>query len=363
MKFYLQQIITPDYREGLFQELAKFNSLERFVCSGEIGYDPSQRSHEVCRAYVQPVKNRFFLQHRVCWQQGLVQPLLEAERVILNFNVRTLSNWKIAASRHKRGKKTLLWGHVSGRLPQHLTRCLYVAFLSKCDGFITYTDSDKQLLQSAFPNLPAWTAPNACLSEDESVPAQGVSPDDATDVLYVGRLKAEKKPLLLAKAFKAAVEQGQLDEAVRLVYVGSGSEADAIQAYARAHGFEGRLRMHGHVADVEQLRQLYGRSFVAVSPGYASLSVTQALAFGTWMLLARDEPHSPEIEAVKPGWNGDFFPSDNPPALANALRQAWEARESHFLKRDKISSETRRRYSFESMARAFHQALAECYNQ
>lgn len=360
MAFFLQQIIATDYRAGLFKQLADHNSVARFVYSGRVGFDAAQCTHDVCKPYIQPVKNHYYLKRHICWQRGIVVPLVQAKQVILNFNVRTLSNWKILSARHRAGKKTILWGHASGTLPASISRPAYALHLSKANGFITYTKSQQKVLEESFPNLPTWAAPNACMRGADSYPDPEADQTVLTDVLYVGRLKGNKKPLLLAKAFRSALAANLLPDTTRLVYVGSGNEAEKIQNYARKHGFKNRLVMHGHVSDVNALREIYGKSFVAVSPGYASLSVTQALAFGNWLLIADNEPHSPEIEAVEPGFNGQFFAADDPDALAAAIQEAWQNRAEHFDCRPDISTKTRQNYSFEAMAKAFVNALEYC---
>ena len=91
---------------------------------------------------------------------------------------------------------------------------------------------------------------------------------------------------------------------------------------------------------------------MSVSPGYVGLSLTQSLWFGVPALIARDEPHAPEIEAAKPGMNAVFFDSDEPEALGKALVDAFERRDLWLERAPAIAEACVRRYSLESMVDA-----------
>ena len=179
--------------------------------------------------------------------------------------------------------------------------------------------------------------------------------ESATDVVFVGRLNPTKKPLLLVDAFIRAAPH--LPSDVRLVFVGDGSQRDLLEHRANDAEVRDRVVFMGHISDVEELRAVYGRAIVSVSPGYVGLSLIQSLGYGIPMLIARDEPHSPEIEALVEGENGELFESDSADALATAIIQMAAERELWLSRRAMIAELVRTTYTVEHMVATFAEAV------
>jgi glycosyltransferase involved in cell wall biosynthesis len=193
-------------------------------------------------------------------------------------------------------------------------------------------------------------APNGIYRAATMVPAEG----DPTHFLYVGRLIQAKKPFLLLDAFLAVLDE--LEPDVRLVFVGDGPLADELRQ--RSVGAGERVCFEGHVSDVERLRDLYANAISSVSPGYVGLSITQSLGFGVPMIVARDEPHSPEIEAAVEGMTAMIVPSNDPRALGCAMLEMAGRRFDWLDRRPRISDWARQRYSVEEMSRRLASVLS-----
>jgi acetyltransferase-like isoleucine patch superfamily enzyme len=192
------------------------------------------------------------------------------------------------------------------------------------------------------PNARIIAAPNALYSRDLMGAGSNGNP---TNFIYVGRLVKEKKPDLLIRAFARAGDR--LGKTCRLLIVGDGPERPRLEELARDLG--DRVEFKGHVAGWEQLRGFYATSIAGVSPGYAGLSLTQSYSFGVPMIIARDEPHAPEIEAANEA-NNAFFASDDVDDLADTLTQFWKQRKEWASRGEAIASDCAERYSAEVMA-------------
>jgi hypothetical protein len=68
------------------------------------------------------------------------------------------------------------------------------------------------------------------------------------------------------------------------------------------------------------------------------------------MILARDEPHSPELEAACEGENAVIVRSDSSDDLATALVQTARARGEWAARRTEIAESCAARYSVDVMA-------------
>ena len=135
----------------------------------------------------------------------------------------------------------------------------------------------------------------------------------------------------------------------RLIFVGEGPSSALLRSDAERLA-PGRVVFEGHVADPDRLSQLYAGALASVSPGPVGLSLTHSLGYGVPMIVARSEPHGPEVEAAVEGENAIFFEPETPEALEAALLEAARDVEAWVSKRALISEYCRHRYSAEAMA-------------
>ncbi|MFW7413860.1 glycosyltransferase [Demequina sp. SO4-18] len=219
------------------------------------------------------------------------------------------------------------------------------------DGVVCYTWGDKDIVAREDPRTPVWVAANGLYPAN----LLGYSSESVRDsFLYVGRLVREKKPALLISAFAQLVE---LSPQARLVIAGTGPERDHLVRLADQLGVSDRVSFLGHVADFERLRTLYSKAIAAVSPGYVGLSLTQSLGFGVPMIVADREPHAPEYELFDEN-TGASFESDSAAELCDTMQKflkevhIWEGR------REMLVSLVAERYSADSMATGFVEAIA-----
>ena len=353
-KVHLQQSIIPDYRMGLFLLLREQwgGGFEVFASDADFGGSPI--STEKAWDNFERVENVYLVGGRFLWQWGCFRHLLAADVAILNGNMRMLSNNVILVTRKLLGRRTILWGHAEGQ--SGLAGAMRGLYLRFCDGFIAYTESQAEMMRVRYPWLKVWVAANSCVSAADCVPVD-TSTGDLNTILYVGRLVSQKKVRLLLEGFIRAREQRLFPVEVRLVFVGDGTELEYLRSRAIEAGVSDYVDFAGHVSDVQQLREYYRSAICSVSPGYVGLSATQSFSFGVSMLIARDEFHSPEIEACREGFNAEFFASDDVVDLADSLSRLWCERQSWLKRRQEISEWTKRHYSFEVMRDAFVMAI------
>jgi glycosyltransferase involved in cell wall biosynthesis len=200
------------------------------------------------------------------------------------------------------------------------------------------------------PDKPVWVAPNALYSRRSIGPA-GDSGAVRNDVLYVGRFEPAKKVALLIEGF--SIFARKFPDA-RLVLVGDGSQLDALRTARARMDDPNSVLFAGWIDHVSDLSNWYATAFCTVSPGFAGLGLTQSLGFGIPMVIADDEPHSPEIELAV-GERTNWFVRDSPESLAMAIEEFWNSRDS--IPRSDFSDVVRETYSAEAMADGLLAAL------
>ncbi|MGE0059504.1 MAG: glycosyltransferase [Dehalococcoidia bacterium] len=293
-----------------------------------------------------PVRNHFLLGRRLLWQQGHWKGLLAADTALIEYNPRILSNWVLLALRKAMGKRNAVWGHAWPRAGKGSRTFLIRAWMAKLtDSIVVYTESQKRELAEALPDKPIIAAPNALYRAEQMETARSDTP--AINFIYVGRLVEAKKPDLMVEAFRLALPNLPLES--KLVIVGDGPMRPKLEEQARPLG--SRVEFKGHVSEPGMLKDLYSKALASLSPGYVGLSVTQSFSFGVPMIIARDEPHAPELEAARQDENCLIFKEDDAAALAEAMVSMWRNRALWDERRDSITEDCRRRYSVEAMAR------------
>lgn len=353
-RIVIQQTIIPDYRLGVFGLLRDRLGDTFDVYAGEADFGGSPKSSPSAWNYYTKVQNRYVLGSRLLWQSGVIRRLIVADVTILSGNLRILSNIPVLILRRILGRRTLIWGHASGKSKTAKLIRRYVNRLA--NGIIAYTRSDCEMILKDSPSSQVWVASNSCVFAKDCTPVP-ISSELPDSFIYVGRLVEAKKVRVLLGGFSRAVSTGLIPQTAKLTIVGDGpTKGDLVECVSKA-GLSEQVCFTGHVSSVEHLREFYASAIASVSPGYVGLSATQSFSFGVPMLISKDEHHSPEIEACQEGFNAIFFQTDNLSDMANTLKALWHQRSEWAEKRADIAAWTKQNYSFEAMSRAFISAV------
>lgn len=355
-KLVIVQEAAVDYRKGFFEQLIRELGSDFHLLAGRDGFTPAIVANIDLGPSMTTVSNRFFAKRKLLFQHGVIGPCVKAEIVVLELNPRILSGWIVLLTRKFLGKRSILWGHAWPRAGKNSrTDWLRGWMRSLAQGIIVYTQTEATELSQKMPGMTIIAAHNALYAKAKMAPL--CSAQTPTNFIYVGRLIPGKKPQLLLDAFSIAVKS--LPDACNLIFVGSGPLRESLIQRTADLGLSDRVEFPGHIADIGRLKELYGRSIASVSPGYVGLSLIQSLSFGVPMIIAADEPHSPEIEAAREDRNTRAFVANSAEALAQELVHFSNNADQWYKRREAISQECRDHYSVEAMVAAFLAATGE----
>lgn len=360
MSVALVQTVAPDYRIPVFRRMNDVLGGDFRLYAGDRYFDPTVQTDPSAEGLRIPVRNRFLLGRRLLVQTGHLREVYAAGTAVLELNPRILSNWLLLAARRVRGRRSLVWGHAWPRAGRS-SRSDRIRQLmrSLATGVIVYSESEASALRPTLRTGRVFAAPNALYGVDYDPPTD-LRSVHTPSFLFVGRLVPEKRPQLLMQAFLQA--RPSLPERSTLYMVGDGPERAAlVETAQRTLGPHEHsvVQFLGHSTDQALLSDLYGRSVASVSPGYVGLSLIQSLYHGVPMIIARDEPHSPEIEAATDGFNAVFFDGGSASALASRLVEFARDAEAWSSRRAAIAKDCRRRYSVDAMAQRMCEAVSE----
>lgn len=342
------QTTTPDYRAGFFKMLRATLNENFKLYRGSRYFEKSIVTDSRIEGI--DIKNHFLLNRKFLFQTGIWHLLFKDVVIVLEMNPRIISNWIFLFVRRISNKKTVLWGHAWPRKGKNSkTDILRNCMRNFASSIVVYTKQQQKELSSHMPKKTVYAAPNALIYQKDMYAQKNKKP--GTNLIYVGRLSKNKKPFFLVKSFKKCLDI--IPENTCLLLVGEGEESVRISNYIKEHGIEKRVIQKGHINDYDILKSLYESSIFSVSPGYVGLSITQSFGFGVPMLISKNEPHSPEIEAAIDGQNALFYTTDDDIHFRESVKKIYN-NPSHWIdKRSEIASHCRENYSIETMAATF----------
>lgn len=349
-KVILVQAGLPSYRQDLIDLLADSLGPGFLLVVGAGSFSTDTETQVAVPGQTHRVTNRYFMGNRILWQHLPFRWLLSVDQVILELNPRIASNWLVALVRRSRGKPVILWGHAwssSGRYSwtepvRNFQRRLATTLL-------LYTNRERSELALRMPNKRIIVAPNALYRAQDMRPAKG----HPSVFIYSGRLVSRKKPGLLLAAFIDAVQD--LEPDIGLVFIGDGPLRPSLESEAKAAS--GRVHFRGAISRHDVLAYEYADAIASVSPGYVGLSLIQSIGFGVPMIIAQEEPHSPEIEAAREGFNTQYVTANSVEALRQGLIDVAAGRHEWFHRREVISAHARVNYSVDLMVLGFLDAV------
>ena len=341
------QLALPEYRQELLNVLDEGASKIRFLCGDQQFYEfVSQGVQSPLVEETGP--NVFLLGRKFVWQRNVLWRTLRARMVVVDLNPRILSSWVILFLRKGLHRSTAGWGHAFARSgPDARSNVVRRVMQRLCSTLVTYTDSERDALAKLLPRQRILVAPNAIYRKEFMQYEPAV---ERIDVVLIGRLVPEKKPMLGVKGFESVLPW--LPARTRLHVIGDGPLLQEIHAYVESAGLEGRVVVHGAIFDWKTLREIFSNCYCMIAPGYVGLNVTQALGFGVPVVYAREEPHAPEIEALNQE-NSRAFDSNQASDLGYKMLEVLELQLAGEMDAEEISSYARSNYSSEAMSQAF----------
>lgn len=348
-EYVLVQAALPHYRAAFVRCLRNLLDHSLVILAG-----PEHFAQTVTTVYsmfegVEPVRNRFLFGRRALLQLGVIARASRASVAVLELNPRIINTWLVLIIRRTLRRRTVLWGHAAGRDGRRLAvRRLQERLAS---ALIVYTETEREELEQLQRGVPVYAAPNAAYSLDE-LPAVGIG---GNNLIYVGRLVAEKKCQLMIEGYTRAIaSEPSIGD---LLIVGSGPLRPELERLVARLGVSDRVHLLGEITAVDDLAALYADCFLALSPGYVGLAATQAALLGVPMLVADAEPHAPEVTLLTAGENAYFFAADDPTSFAS-LVVALAAQIPHLAgRRPEIAAQARAQFTAEQMARGFADAM------
>lgn len=316
----IQQVV-PQYRVPFFEALARVPGIRLEVWASygaAFGSLESVGPSTVFHAEHAPFRwlGPFYVQPRA--MEAATQG--ECDVFVADWNSRYLSLTRVLKAARRAGRATLLWGHGFGKTIPALGDWLRDHAVRASDGVVFYGPTSRDLYaRRGFAPEKLFMAPNSIdqsairaakahwQGDPDRLPAfrreRGLGDDPV--MVFLSRLEADKRPDLLIRALPEIRSKAP---GARVVYIGKGSQRDALETLARELGVAEAVTFAGAIFDEMQIAPWCLSSKLLVHPGGIGLTIFHAFGYGLPVITSDGmRAHGPEFEVHQPGTNGLLF--------------------------------------------------------
>lgn len=273
------------------------------------------------------------------WQNGIGRLMRDSryDTYLMLGEPMVLSTWWCLIQRRlfKRNKRVYLWSHGWYGREGIFKKWLKRAFFGMADHVFTYGEyAREQAIRQGFDGSKITPIHNSLDHATQVKLRMALKPsdvyrkhfgNDATTLIFIGRLTAVKRLDMLLYAMKLLEQNGEI---FNLILIGDGAKRLDLEGKASVLGFSNRVWFYGRCYDDTQNAQLIYDADLCVAPGNVGLTAMHTMVFGTPVLTHDDFPwQMPEFEAIRPGKTGDFFKRDDVTDLAAKISR-WTKRKT-----------------------------------
>jgi glycosyltransferase involved in cell wall biosynthesis len=294
-------------------------------------HDPTTTAPELVARWT--VVHNVWLSNKVLWQPAVVRMALSRrfDCIVLLGNANYLSSWLAAILARLTAKRVLMWTHGFLRREPPLKSALRLAFYRLAHGLLLYGNRARTILgEQGFDPASLYVVYNS-LDHDRQIELRKTLTDATRSatrselgvpathklLLSVGRQNRAKRYEELIEAVARAIAAGSR---LRLVLVGDGPERGALEALVARLSLQESVRFEGPCYDETRLAAMISAADLFVVPGDIGLSCMHAFAYGLPVITHDNLDHqNPEIEAIRPGQNGDLFREHDVEDLARVI--------------------------------------------
>jgi glycosyltransferase involved in cell wall biosynthesis len=295
-KILIVQPEVPEYRYPFFSKLnAKFDIV--FVHSGKKWDSPKSTKQII-------VPLRSFLKF-FCYQKfDIFKEVNKSEIVIINGNIRYLSNLLIILTTLILNKKLIWWGHLQSAGGSLFFKMIRLRIAKLANFRLFYTAYEASIYKNKFPRQRLTTSSMSNgldINKIKNIRSNYDPNNRSIDILFCGRLTTKSNINLLLNA------TAEIDKFLNVTVIGSGVLLEDIQV-DELNNRIGSLNIIPECYNEETISEYFNDSKIFIYPGAAGLSIIHAQSYGVPVLVHDNySNHMPEISLVRDWGAGATF--------------------------------------------------------
>jgi len=363
------------YRVPVYRELARRSGLRLKVFYSKSAFVPTA-TPDGFDAEIVPIHQVMVCGHLFRWQGAQV---VQATRricdvLILSWDAHYFSLIPALIRARLNGVGTIVWGHGCSKRDNRGARKVREAIGSLATVLLFYNCRARDAFKERHPKQCArlFVALNAIdhgpvkrarahwmarPAELDAFRNQHKLSRNAT-ILFCSRLDPSNNVCLLVRAAKKLSNQLP---SLRVIIIGKGPEEDAIRFEVARLKMDCHIILVGAIYDEMALAPWFLLSDVFCYPENIGLSLLHAFSYGLPVVTSdRTDLHGPEIEAIRPGYNGVVYTHGDENDLAGTLRALLFDRKSRELMAARAIFTVRKEFTLKNMVDGFESAIHYC---
>jgi glycosyltransferase involved in cell wall biosynthesis len=376
IRTFIQQPALPQYRVGVFRELASRPGIE-FELVHDQTPDLANVAPDGFHAIAAPSTTLSFAGRRLHWHSAMLEgaSAARADVMVLSWNLHYLSLVPALLKARRKGVGTVLWGHGSTKVDTWYRRWLRERVTGLADALLFYNHQHANafiaggcdpakifVAQNALDESPIVAARDSWLARPEDLAAfqrkNAIAGRDV--VLFVSRLTEKARVDLLIDAMPSLLKQ----RPNALVVLIGGGDAEPWKLRAEALGVSSAVRFLGPVYEEMKLAPWFVSSRLFCYPSGVGLSIIHGFHYG--LPIVTDDNfalHNPEIEALRPGENGLLYRYNDATDLAAKLAKLLADGPARRQMSAAALATARDQFNLKTMVNGFEEAIRYAYAQ
>lgn len=342
------QPVVPRYRLPLFEALINDERLNVKIMAGMIE-SGGVRSVQPNISNIDLHHNMKVVLKKLFWQENLylIPELTKGDVLVVNGNIKFLSNYPLIFRAKQKGISVVWWGHGWSSTTTKLSffiRKYFMKFFA--DVLLLYTQKEKQMfLKEGFDEAKVFFMNNTIYNKDIKTIKENINQDELLSfkiqnnlenkkiLLFVGRLR--KTPStnlgLVINALKS------LDDDYRLVVIGEGEEKSNFIRLSKELDISNKILFLGAIYEEKELAPWFLIADCFVYPGAIGLSLLHSFSYGL-PAVTNDSiaEHGPEVAALEDNVNGKYFKKNDEKSLIEAINAVTNNKD--FFKKNALNT-------------------------
>lgn len=240
-----------------------------------------------------------------------------------------ITDWLLLCFCKLLGKKTYMWTHGWYGHESSFRKILKKVFFSFPSGIFLYGERAEELMiKEGFNSQKLHVVYNSLSYDNQLVVRKELKTtfiyqeyfkNDNPVLIFTGRLTNVKKLDQIIDAHKILKDK---DYELNVIFVGSGSEEDALKKKVSDSNLEDYYWFYGSCYDEQVIAELYYNALVCVSPGNVGLTAIHSFMYGC-PVISHDNfsDQMPEVEVIEDGMTGCYFKQNDIYSLASTIEQ------------------------------------------
>lgn len=184
---------------------------------------------------------------------------------------------------------------------------IYLQVLKKSDAIIFYMAEAKIFWQGLIDEKRIFVAHNTV----EVLPIDIDKSIKKNKILFIGTLYKEKKIYELIDSFLEAKQQNKEESFLTLDIIGNGPEYESIKKMIHNKNLSNSIYLHGAVYDEKEIKKIFKKSILCISPNQAGLSVLKSMGYGVPFVTKYNAITGGERQNIIHNNNGFFYEKKN----------------------------------------------------